>query len=924
MGSRNMSSFQSKFDQTAKISKSVFVSNFPDGCNHKDLWKVCNDFGNVVDVFIPNKKSKSGKRFAFVRFIMVRNLERLIKNLNTIWIGRFHLIANPARYERPNAPLKQNGYTHVPKHNVEAEYKVSKGTGQTNGHGLPGSYANVVNGQTPVGVYGPSISLRPTMLLDDSCTMERDWSNNFMGQVKDITLISNLKSLIKDEGFSIVNLMYLGGMWVMIECENVESKAKMMQHTGVRSWFNVIQNVISDFFSDERIVWVDIKGIPLNIWSRETFVKIGNKWGEVMDIEDNVEYSFGRKRICIKTKQHLSILETFKVFSVRAKELFTWTPVISVQKEGEDVSDDEVEVESKHDYGRPQDSREVFSDGNVSDDEVVSDTVFGDNSPIPPNHSAETGKPQSEDPFRIYDILNKQPRAEPQEVNSSLSHPSGFTPVVQPDDEVPVKVNANVMNNSHDASKGDSGFIDGSNVVRTGGSVLEVMEDLIRVGKAMGFMMDGCEKDLEKIIGSQGDGEANGYSGGIICVWESTVFKKENATILDNFVAVYGTWLPTNSKILFVVVYAPQWLTCRRLLWDYVSTLIDRWNGEVVVLGDFNEVRVKEERRGSCFNPTNARAFDQFITSSGLVDVKMKGYEFTWIYPSGSKMSKLDRFLVSEGIYSVFPSITAMCIEKHLSDHRSIVLREVQANFGPIPFRFYHLWFSLEGFDDMVEQTWGSSLHCDSNKMIRFKKKLQDLKIKIRSWVRDKKSCINSDKDLITNELADIDKLVDCGIGSDSIHLRRSELQQNLFNINQMKSKELFQKSKVKWAIEGDENSKFFHGLINKKHSQLAIRGVFIEGVWCTNPSTIKEVFYNHFEARFKQTCNHRLLINFPFKKRLSATQADDLERCVARDEIKSAVWSCGTNKSPGPEGFSFEFFRKYWSFIGHDLCEAV
>nr|GFD47070.1 hypothetical protein [Tanacetum cinerariifolium] len=104
-----------------------------------------------------------------------------------------------------------------------------------------------------------------------------------------------------------------------------------------------------------------------------------------------------------------------RFFLVRAKELFTWTLVISVQKEGEDVLDDEVEVESKHDYGRPRDSREVFSNGNISDDEVVSDTVFGDNSPIPPNHSAETGKPQSEDPFRINDILNKQPRAEPHE-----------------------------------------------------------------------------------------------------------------------------------------------------------------------------------------------------------------------------------------------------------------------------------------------------------------------------------------------------------------------------------------------------------------------------------------------------------------------------------------------------------------------------
>ncbi|GJY33918.1 RNA-directed DNA polymerase, eukaryota, nucleotide-binding alpha-beta plait domain protein [Tanacetum coccineum] len=104
MGAHNQNSLQSKADQTVRISKSVFVSNFPEGCTAKDLWKVCNDYGTVVDVFIPTKKSKVGKRFAFVRFIKVINLDRLIENLNTIWIGRFHLFANPARFERPKKP----------------------------------------------------------------------------------------------------------------------------------------------------------------------------------------------------------------------------------------------------------------------------------------------------------------------------------------------------------------------------------------------------------------------------------------------------------------------------------------------------------------------------------------------------------------------------------------------------------------------------------------------------------------------------------------------------------------------------------------------------------------------------------------------------------------------------------------------------
>ncbi|GKF42945.1 hypothetical protein Tco_0126287 [Tanacetum coccineum] len=103
-------------------------------------------------------------------------------------------------------------------------------------------------------------------------------------------------------------------------------------------------------------------------------------------------------------------------------------------------------------------------------------------------------------------------------------------------------------------------------------------------------------------------------------------------------------------------------------------------------------------------------------------------------------MSKLDRFIVSEGILNLFPSITALCLDHHLSDHRPILLREVKVDFGPTPFRFYHSWFNLSGFDEMVEHTWSGYDFSDNNKMIRFKKKLQELKRAIRLWIRDKKS----------------------------------------------------------------------------------------------------------------------------------------------------------------------------------------
>nr|GEV16033.1 RNA-directed DNA polymerase, eukaryota [Tanacetum cinerariifolium] len=92
--------FRSNVDHTRLISKSIFVTNFPDNTTSTDLWEVCQGYETVVDVYIPNRKSKAGKRFAFVRFIIVGNVDRLVGNLCTLWIGRMHLHANVVWFER--------------------------------------------------------------------------------------------------------------------------------------------------------------------------------------------------------------------------------------------------------------------------------------------------------------------------------------------------------------------------------------------------------------------------------------------------------------------------------------------------------------------------------------------------------------------------------------------------------------------------------------------------------------------------------------------------------------------------------------------------------------------------------------------------------------------------------------------------------
>ena len=99
-------------------------------------------------------------------------------------------------------------------------------------------------------------------------------------------------------------------------------------------------------------------------------------------------------------------------------------------------------------------------------------------------------------------------------------------------------------------------------------------------------------------------------------------------------------------------------------------------------------------------------------------------------------MSKLDRFLISESLMNSCPNLSAITLERYLSDHRPILMRESHFDYGPIPFRFFHYWFELEGFDNFVESTWNEAHVDDRNAMTRLMKKLKYLKEKIRSWIK--------------------------------------------------------------------------------------------------------------------------------------------------------------------------------------------
>ncbi|GJY55016.1 RNA-directed DNA polymerase, eukaryota [Tanacetum coccineum] len=415
-----------------------------------------------------------------------------------------------------------------------------------------------------------------------------------------------------------------------------------------------------------------------------------------------------------------------------------------------------------------------------------------------------------------------------------------------------------------------------------------------------------------------------GYSGGILCIWDPNSFRRNSFTRSDYFVIIRGVWLKSGIDLLIVVVYAPQDAKEKHMLWEYLTHISNSWDGKIVMMGDFNEVRFKSDRFGSNFNVHEAEKFNSFIYNAGMEEVSLGGSAFTWCHRSASKMSKLDRFFVSENLLTSCPNISAITLERFISDHRPILLRETSFDYGPIPFRFYKYWLEVDGFDKMVRESWEAAPGNKDNAIRSFMGKLKFLKDRIRVWLSIHKANSRSDTDILKEELRLCDELIDKGMGSSEVVQNRLEILNKIHQVQKNQASEISQKAKIKWAIEGDENVKFFHGILNKKRSQSQIRGVMANGVWIDDPVKVKDEFLMHFRSRFDKPLLNRALLDLNFTNSLTNEQKEDLEQDITKEEVKRAVWDCGVDKSPGPDGFSFYFYRHFWSMIEDDVFGAV
>ncbi|WJX34031.1 hypothetical protein P8452_22182 [Trifolium repens] len=137
-------------------------------------------------------------------------------------------------------------------------------------------------------------------------------------------------------------------------------------------------------------------------------------------------------------------------------------------------------------------------------------------------------------------------------------------------------------------------------------------------------------------------------------------------------------------------------------------------------------------------------------------------------------MSRLDRFLVSEGFIDKSGIHNQWVGDRDISDHCPIWLVSSKVNWGLKPFKFNNCWINHPGFFDFVKTTW-ENLEFHGNKAFVLKEKLKSLKLSLKQWNREVFGIVDLNIDKTVQELNEVEDLLATGDG-DHTTLNSKEL----------------------------------------------------------------------------------------------------------------------------------------------------
>ncbi|KAL0295004.1 UNVERIFIED_CONTAM: hypothetical protein Sangu_3206000 [Sesamum angustifolium] len=261
--------------------------------------------------------------------------------------------------------------------------------------------------------------------------------------------------------------------------------------------------------------------------------------------------------------------------------------------------------------------------------------------------------------------------------------------------------------------------------------------------------------------------------------------------------------------------------------------------------GDFNIVLSPDERSGgSVLSGIPMSDFHDAIVDSALVDAGYVGGLYTWY--SLHLHQRLDRVLISSCWMTVFPNMQVSHLELSQSDHRGLLVEaECTVERKVLSFHLQHMWTMHFEFLAVVRQNW-QYLTVGSG-MMRIQQKLTRLKHCLKEWNKTIFENVFDKVAAVERQLKESDEASDQD-PCDRAFMERNRSSAELVQVLAQEETFWRQKMGTRWAKDREQNTRYFHSLVQKRRFRGTIFGIQHDGVYLTDPTAIKDSTASFFQ----------------------------------------------------------------------------
>ncbi|GJT46028.1 hypothetical protein Tco_0954743 [Tanacetum coccineum] len=149
------------------------------------------------------------------------------------------------------------------------------------------SFASITNGiaKPTVDTSSTKANTRALVLDDQDLINVEDRSMVLLVKLKDVNSMSNMYVICRNEGFTVLKIHHVGGLWIWIHFPSSSSADNFQTNASLKSIYSCIKTATPSFKADERMIWIEIRGLPLCVWGSNAYNQVTYMFGEFMFFE---------------------------------------------------------------------------------------------------------------------------------------------------------------------------------------------------------------------------------------------------------------------------------------------------------------------------------------------------------------------------------------------------------------------------------------------------------------------------------------------------------------------------------------------------------------------------------------------------------------------------------------------------------------